>query len=109
MVASGSEVGLAMELKNELLKNYIEARVVTVPNLGNFLNQDDEYINEVLPKGYKKVVLEFSNDSSWYKLLDKTDDFISVNDFGKSGNEEDILKEFELDISSLVMRIKNNI
>ena len=37
------------------------------------------------------------------------DDFISVNDFGKSGNEEDILKDFELDIPSLVMRIKNKV
>lgn len=109
LVSSGSEVSLVMNLKEELLKNYIEARVVTVPNLDNFLNQDEDYRNEVLPKGYKKVVIEFSNDSSWYKLLDNDDDFICVNDFGKSGNEEDILKEFELDISSLVMRIKNNL
>jgi transketolase len=109
LVASGSEVGYAMELKEELLKSYIEARVVTVPNLKNFLNQDKDYRNEVLPKGYKKVVIEFSNDPSWYRLLETDDDFINVNDFGKSGNEEDVLKEFELDIPSLVMRIKNNV
>lgn len=109
LIASGSEVNLAMSLKDELLKNYIEARVVTVPNLGNFLKQDADYINEVLPKGYKKVVLEFSNDANWYRLLDSDDEFISVNEFGKSGNEEEILKDFELDLSSLVMKIKNNI
>lgn len=109
IMASGTEVSLAMTLKDELLKNYIEARIVSVPNLGNFLNQSNEYIEEVLPKGYKKIALEFSNDANWYKLLDKEDDFISVNDFGKSGSEEDILKEFELDIPSLVMRIKNNL
>lgn len=109
LIASGSEVGYAMSLKEELMKSYIEARVVTVPNLGNFLKQDKEYINEVLPKGYKKVVIEFSNDANWYRLLDTDDDFISVNNFGKSGNEEDLLKEFELDIPSLVLRIKNNI
>lgn len=109
LIASGSEVSLAMNLKDELLKNYIEARVVTVPNLGNFLKQDSEYINEVLPKGYKKVVIEFSNDANWYRLLDRDDEFISVDRFGKSGNEEEILKEFELDIPSLVMRIKNNV
>ena len=109
LIASGTEVELAMDLKEELIKNYIEARVVTVPNLDNFLAQDSDYINEVLPKGYRKVVIEFSNDSKWYKLLDLEDDFISVNDFGKSGNEEDILKDFELDIPSLVMRIKNKV
>ena len=109
LIASGTEVELAMNLKEELMKNYIEARVVTVPNLGNFLKQDEDYQNEVLPKGYKKVVIELSNDSSWYKLLGEDDMFISVNDFGGSGEPEDILKEFELDLHSLVMKIKNNI
>ncbi len=107
LIASGSEVEYAMNLKEELLKSYIEARVVTVPNLANFLNQDEDYRNEVLPRGYRKVVLEFSNDPSWYQLLESDDEFIGVRDFGSSGNEEDVLKEFELDIQSLVMRIKN--
>ena len=109
LVATGSEVDFALELKEELLKNYIEARVVSMPNLGNFLNQDNEYQNEVLPKGYKKVVLEFSNDPTWYRLLENGDEFIGVFNFGKSASEEDILKEFELDIHSLVIRIKNNL
>ena len=109
ILSSGSEVNTAMMLKKELLKNYIEARVVTVPNLHNFLKQDSEYINEVLPKGYKKVVLELSNDSLWYKLLDRDDDFICVDSFGMSGKSEDILKEKELDISSLVIRIKSSL
>ena len=107
LIASGTEVELAMDLKEELLKNYIEARVVTAPNLKNFLKQDKDYINEVLPKGYKKVVIEFSNDPSWYKIIEQNDEFISVNDFGKSGNTVDIQKDFELDIPSLVMKIKN--
>ena len=109
LIASGSEVELAMNLKDELLKNYIEARVVTVPNLNNFLNQSKDYKNEVLPKGYKKVVIEFSNDPTWYKLLNEDDDFISINNFGESGMPDDIMKEFEVDIPSLVMKIKNKI
>ena len=98
-----------MNLKDELLKNYIEARVVTVPNLNNFLNQSKDYKNEVLPKGYKKVVIEFSNDPTWYKLLNEDDDFITINNFGESGMPDDIMKEFEVDIPSLVMKIKNKI
>ena len=91
------------------MKNYIEARVVSMPNVGNFLKQDKEYQNEVLPKGYKKVVLEFSNDPIWYRMLEAGDDFIGVSQFGASATEEDILKEFELDIHSLVIRIKNSL
>lgn len=109
LIATGSEVTYAMELKEELLKNYIEARVVSMPCVGNFLKQDLEYQNEVLPKGYKKVVLEFSNDPTWYRLLENGDDFIGVNTYGKSGDEEDLLKDMELDLSSLVIRIKNNL
>ena len=109
LVASGTEVDFAMNLKDELMKNYIEARVVSMPNLENFLNQDEDYRNEVLPKGYKKIVIEFSNDSNWYRILESSDDFIGVNTFGASATEEDILKEFELDIHSLVIKIKNSL
>lgn len=109
LIATGSEVELAMKLKAELAKNYIEARVVSMPNLGNFLKQDNDYKNEVLPKGFKKIVLEFSNDPSWYRLLDHNDEFIGVNKFGMSSGEEDLLKELELDIHSLVIKIKNSL
>ena len=109
LVATGTEVGLAKELKNELLKNYIEARVVSMPCVSNFLGQDKEYRNEVLPKGYKKVVIEFSNDPIWRYFLDSGDEFIGVSTYGKSGFEEDILKEFELDLHSLVIQIKNKL
>ena len=109
LVTCGSEVDFALELKEELLKNYIEARVVSMPNVGNFLKQDKEYQNEVLPKGYKKIVIEFSNDPTWYRLLESNDEFIGVNTYGKSASEEDVLKELELDLHSLVIRIKNNL
>lgn len=109
LIATGTEVGYACELKEELLKNYIEARVVSMPNIGNFLKQDPEYQNEVLPKGYKKIVLEFSNDPTWYRLLERNDEFIGINKFGASACEEDLLKEFELDLHSLVIHIKNNL
>ena len=54
-------------------------------------------INEVLPKGYKKVVIEFSNDPSWYKIIEQNDEFISVNDFGKSGKRAESEKDDEID------------
>ena len=109
LIATGSEVGFALELKEELAKNYIEARVVSMPNLKNFLNQDKEYQNEVLPKGYKKIAIEFSNDPSWYRILEPGDEMIGISTFGRSANEEDLLKELELDIHSLVIQIKNNL
>ena len=54
-------------------------------------------------------MIEFSNDPIWYRLLEAGDEFIGITSFGKSAAEEDILKEFELDIPNLVIRIKNSL
>ena len=109
LIASGSEVTLAMQLKHELLKSFIEARIVSMPNVNEFLRQPAEYQNQVLPKGYKRMVIEFSNDPTMYKLVKSSDDIINIDRFGKSGTEEELLTEYELDIPSIVIKIKNNI
>ena len=109
LIATGSEVATALKLKEELMKNYIEARVVSMPSMKNFIEMDEDYKNEVLPKGYKKMVIEYSDDYSWYRFLEKDSDFIGVFDFGKSANSEDIIKEMELDIPSLIIKIKDTI
>ena len=109
LMASGSEVDLAMQIKDELLKNYIEARVVSMPNLNTFLKQDKDYQEQVLPTGYRRMVVELSNDTNWYKLINSEEDFIGVNNFGKSGSEKDVLSYFELDMTDLVIKIKNSL
>lgn len=109
LIASGSEVTLAMKLKQELLKSYIEARVVSMPNIKEFFKQSKEYQNQVLPKGYKRMVVELSNDSMLYRLVKNEDDLININTFGKSGTKEQLLQDFELDLASIVIKIKNSI
>ena len=109
LIASGSEVTLAMKLKQELLKNFIEARIVSMPNINDFFKQSKEYQNQVLPRGYKRMVLEFSNDPNAYKLVKNEEDIINITRFGKSGTQEELLQEFELDIASIIIRIKNNL
>ena len=61
-----------------------------------FKNEAEAYRNEVLPKGYKVMVLEFSNDSAWYRFINNSNDFLGVVNFGISANSEDILKELVL-------------
>lgn len=109
IIATGSEVELAMKIKDELLKNYIEARVVSMPNMNLFLMQDNDYQQQVLPTGYRRMVIELSNDANWYRFISSDEDFIGVNTFGKSGSEEEVLNFFELDIRDLVIKIKNNL
>lgn len=109
IIATGSEVELAMSIKEELLKNYIEARVVSMPNMNLFLKQDKDYQEQVLPTGYRRMVIELSNDANWYRFISSDDDFIGINKFGKSGSAEDIMTYFELDISDIIIKIKNNL
>ena len=98
-----------MKLKQELLKSFIETRIVSMPNINEFFKQPKEYQNQVLPKGYKRMVIEFSNDPTLYRLVKNEDDIININTFGKSGTKEELLAEFELDIASIVIKIKNSI
>lgn len=109
IIATGSEVSLAMKIKEELLRNYIEARVVTMPNLNLFLKQDKDYQEQVFPTGYRRMVIELSNDANWYRFISSEEDFVGINSFGMSGSEEDIMSYFELDIQDLVIKIKNNL
>lgn len=109
LIASGSEVTRAMKLKQELLKNFIEARIVSMPNIDLFFKQSKEYQNQVLPKGYKRMVLEFSNDPKLYRLVKNEEDLINIDRFGKSGTPDELLSEFELDIASIVIKIKNSL
>ena len=55
------------------------------------------------------MVIEFSNDSTLYRLVKNENDIININKFGKSGTEEELLSEYELDIPSIIIKIKNNI
>ena len=106
LIASGSEVTLAMKIKQELLKNFIEARIVSMPNINEFFKQPEDYQNQVLPKGYKRMVLEFSNDPMLYRLVKNEEDIINVKNFGKSGTKEEVLQEMELDLASIIIKIK---
>ena len=109
LISSGEELNLAIKLKDELLKNFIEVRVVSVPNIITFANQEKGYLEQVFPKGYKKMALEFSNDSNYFRFIDSKEDFINVNKYLKSASKEELLQDNELDIQNLVIRIKNSL
>lgn len=108
LIATGSEVAMAMKIKDELLKNYIETRVVSMPNMSLFLRQEKSYQEQVLPHGYRRMVIELSNDANWYQFV-QPEDLIGLESFGTSGNEEDVLSYFDLDISSIIIKIKNSL
>ena len=84
----------------------IELRVVSVPNLGRFMDQTDEYIEEILPVEIRKIVVETSSSLSWNQIIFNEKYLITLDRFGKSGNYKDLYKEFGFDSESLADKIE---
>jgi len=64
-----------------------------------FLNL--HYKNNLLPQGYKTFAIEYGTSADWYKYVRNEKYLININNFGKSGTEEEILEYFELDYESV--------
>lgn len=109
LISSGEELNLAMKLKEELLKSFIEVRVVSMPNMNIFVNQPSGYIEQVFPKGYRVMALEFSNDANYFRFVNSESDIIRVNKYLKSASKEELENDYELDVTNLVIRIKNSL
>ncbi|WP_175403732.1 transketolase [Caminibacter mediatlanticus] len=97
IIASGSEVSLAMEVANEL-----NARVVSVPCFDLFDEQDDEFKNSLL-KG-KVVAIEANRGYEWYKYADEV---IGMDSFGASGKGSEVYKYFGFDKDKIIEKIKD--
>ena len=94
LIASGSEVSIAIEAKNFLQQEGIEAAVVSMPCLDLFLEKDADYRKEVLGEGCAKVVVEAAIRQGWDALLGPQDSFIGMKGFGASAPASDLYQHF---------------
>ena len=98
ILASGSEVSLAVEVANKL-----DARVVSVPCFDLFDKQDDEF-KDSLFKG-KVVAIEANIGFEWYKYADEV---IGMSSFGASGKGSEVYKYFGFDVEQIVEKLRNS-
>ena len=94
LIASGSEVSIAIEAKNLLQQEGIEAAVVSMPCLDLFLEEDADYRKEVLGEGCAKVVVEAAIRQGWDALLGPQDSFVGMKGFGASAPASDLYRHF---------------
>ena len=106
IMTCGEELHLVLEVAKRLKTKGIEIRVVSMPNLGRFLNQDFEYRENILPVEVRKIVVEAASSLSWNQLIYNTKYLICLDEFGASGKKEDIYKKFGFDVDSLEERIE---
>ncbi len=107
VISSGEELHVVLEIAKRLRVKGIEIRVVSMPNLGRFLKQDPEYIENVLPVEVRKIVVEASSSYSWNKLIYNSKYLITQDTFGASGKKNDVYKKFGFDIDTLEEKIES--
>ena len=107
LISSGSDLTNAYIIANKLAVNGINLNVVSIPSLELFLAQDEEYRNKLLPENIKRITLEASNSYVLGSLATNIDYAIGLNDFGLSGTSEEVLKEMQFDLDSLLLKVQN--
>ena len=105
LMASGSEVSLALDAARLMAGKGIAARVASVPDLGTFMAQPQEYRRSVLPAGVKRVAIEAGRGESWGKLLGEEGLFIGWEQFGASAPAEVLAEQFGLTPSKVADRV----
>ena len=107
VISSGEELHQVLQVAKRLKTKGIELRVVSMPNLGRFLKQSEEYIENILPVEIRKIVVEASSEFSWNKLIYNIKYLITLDEFGASGSKEDVYKKYGFDVESLEEKIEN--
>ncbi len=106
IIATGSEVGLAMDAQKALAQEGIHVRVVSMPSTNVFDRQDQSYKDSVLPKGSKRVAVEAGITGFWYKYVGLEGAVVGIDTFGESAPAGDLFKHFGFTTENVVKIVK---
>ncbi|WP_321777415.1 transketolase [Sulfurimonas sp.] len=103
LMASGSEVELALNVKKALNDIDVPVNVVSVPCFDLFIEQDKSYISSIIKEGTKTVAIEAARGLEWYKLADEV---IAMEGFGASAPAGQLFEKFGFSVESILEKIK---
>ena len=107
IIATGSELSLAVEAKELLLKDGMDVRVVSMPCMDIFEEQSEEYKAKVLPKNVRKrVAVEALSGFGWDRYVGLDGDIIGMNRFGASAPYSKLFPYFGFTVENVVARVK---
>ena len=110
LIATGSEVALAIDVARELEKEGFKVRVVSMPSVELFEEQSKEYKEELLPLNIRRrVSLEMGNSSLWYKYVGLDGLAIGIDKFGASAPANKVIEEYGFTVEAVVEKIKNEL
>jgi transketolase len=106
LIATGSEVGLAIEAAAALLRDGIHAAVVSMPSFEHFRKQDAAYRDSVLGSA-PRIAIEAGVGSCWHEWLRPTDTFIGMTGFGASAPAQQLYEHFGITTAAIVSAATN--
>jgi len=107
IISTGEEVHSALEVAKRLEIKGIDVRVVSMPCMEKYLAMNDEYKEEILPVGVRKIVIEAGISMPWNRIVFNDKYLITLDKFGLSGSREDVYKKFGFDVDSLEEKVEN--
>ena len=110
LMASGSEVEIAVSASKKLAEKNIHTKVISVPSMELFDAQPEDYKLKILGETEIKISLEASHPMSWKKYIGNKGITIGIEDFGKSAPYKDVYKHFKLtddDVVNAALRLKD--
>jgi transketolase len=106
LMASGSEVSIALKVSLILKVNGIASRIVSIPDREEFLRQEKKYIEEVLgPGNALRVVIEANTGQGWYQLLNNSYYTVFMKSFGKSAPAKQLADYFGFTPEKIAQKI----
>lgn len=107
IIASGSEVNLAMKAKKVLFEKGIDVRVVSMPCQEFFDQQDEQYKEAVLPNAMRKrLSVEMASSFGWHKYVGLDGITMSIDEFGKSAPVQDVIQSYGFTVDGVVENIE---
>jgi len=94
LIATGSEVSIALEAADALAQDGIGARVVSMPSMEVFRAQDAAYRDSILPRGVKRVAVEAASPLGWHEWVGHDGAVVAMHGFGASAPYKTLLDKF---------------
>jgi transketolase len=109
LIATGSEVSLAIDAQTALAAEGINVRVVSAPCLEWFAEQDQSYKDSVLSPGVVKISIEVGIAQGWRELIGDSGVAISLEHYGASADAKRLFKEFGFSVENVAAQVKKAI
>ena len=108
IIATGSEVELAMNAYHSLSEQGVGVRVVSMPCAEIFVNQDKDYVESVLPNAVRaRVAVEAGITDYWYKFVGLDGKVIGMTSFGESAPAKELFKHFGITSEAVVEAVQS--